>query len=244
MLILDEVDEVCTTSLFREQISAPARHEHCRYILVGRGGLLRFTKDNSKPLASRLRVLRLAEIDIESARKLLFEPINELGLKCEDFERTFELVKRQTGRSPIQFYGQRLVELAVEQSSQKILLRHVDQLKWDHSTATFFLSPLDDLRNSPTARFTALALLKVGWESITPGSIQEVGRLHGVSISHSEAVDIADTLVVQNILSWVEGGGYRIANEALPEYAGKMGYLTHGLEEARRQALAVPRKAG
>jgi hypothetical protein len=235
-LIFDEVDEVCLTSLFREQLAVPARNDHARFILVGRSGLLRFTKDNSHPLASRLRVMRLGEIDAESARKLLLEPINDLGLEFENFDRTFDLVSRQTGRSPhmIQFYGQRLIELAMERGEKRILMRYADELKWDHQTACFFLSPLDDLKQEPLAHVIALALLKALPNQITPVTIQDLGRMHGLSISHSQAIEIGDILIGHNVLTWADGGGFKIANEALPEYAGKMGYLTRGLEEAKR----------
>jgi hypothetical protein len=235
-LIFDEVDEVCMSSLFKDQITLSARHDHARFILVGKGGLLRFTKDNSRALSSRLRVIRLGEIDLEPARRLLCEPILDLGLEFEDFERTFDMVNRQTGRSPhmIQFFGQRLVELAAEQGSRRVLVQYVNDLKWDHQTACFFLSPLDDLKQEPLAHAAALALLKAAPSVITPITIQDIGRLNGLSLSHDEAVEIGDILVIQNILLWADGGGYRIASSALPEYAGKMGYLTRGLEEAKQ----------
>ena len=99
-------------------------------------------------------------------------------------------------------------------------------------------SLLDDLKKEPLTRAVALALLKAARGEITPVTIQELGRMHGLEILHGDAVEIGDTLVIHNILSWAEGGCYRIANEALPEYAGKMGYLTKGLEEAKRQAIS------
>jgi len=244
-LIFDEVDELCAGTLFKEQITVPARHDDARFILVGKSGLLHFTKDNSRALSSRLRVIKLGEIDAEPARKLLYEPIRDLGLDFENFELIFDLVERHTGRSPhmIQFYGQRLVELAAEQGERRVLIRHVDQLKWDHQTACFFLSPLDDLKHQPVAHVLALALLKSDPGPITPITIQDLGRLHGFTIPHSEAIEIGDVLVIQNILLWADGGGYRIANQALPEYAGKMGYLTRGLEEAKQRAHTLRPRA-
>lgn len=84
---------------------------------------------------------------------------------------------------------------------------------------------------------------------ITPGTIQDVGRRFEVPIPHSQAVEIGDILVIQNILSWADSSwsgeaGYRIANEALPMYAGKMGYLTRGFEEAKAAAGAALRRTG
>jgi AAA domain-containing protein len=242
-LIFDEVDEVCGSALFKEQLTVPARHEHARFILVGKSGLLRFTKDNSRAFSSRLRLVKLGEIDADAGRKLLYEPIRELGLEFENFDALFGLVERQTGRSPhmIQFYGQRLVELAAEEDTRRIQVRHAEQLKWDHQTACFFLSPLGDLEFHPAAHLIALALLKSGLNPITPVTIQDIGKLHGLSIAHSEAIEIGDILVIQNILLWAESGGYRLANAALPEYAGKMGYLTRGLADAKRRAQGAPR---
>jgi hypothetical protein len=241
-LILDEVDEVCDSKLFKEQVAVPAKDDFARFILVGKAGLLRFTKDASGALANRLRMIKLGELDAASARKLLSEPIRDLGMEFEDFEQVFGMVDRYTGRSPhmIQYFGQRLVELAAEQGVRRILAKHIDLLRWDHQTACFFLSPLDDLKRVPVAHVVALALLKEGPASITPVTIQDVARMHGVSIAHSEAVEIGDILVINNVLLWADGAGYRIANQALPEYAGKMGYLTRGLEEAKQRLGKSP----
>lgn len=238
-LILDEADEVCQSSLFYEQLNSAVRQGVCRLILSGRGNVLRLALGGKSGLAERLKPIFMRSLDNAAAKALLYEPMQELGIDFEDFDQCWQDLAGRTGRCPhlIQFYGQRLVELAHEEGIRRIQPRHLDLLHWDFTTVSYFLSPLDDLKQQPVPRAIALAILRSGAESFTTQEIQGIGASAGIVIGHDEAMETARTLVVQNVLGWNDGQGWRVANKALAEYAQRMGYLSGGFEEARRDAL-------
>jgi hypothetical protein len=220
--MFDEVDEVCQGTTF-ELVGDAARRGYCRLILCGRGRLLQMMLSPSSPLACRLALLRPGPLEVDAARDLLVEPLDNLGISILDSDRVVEEIFRWTGRLPhlLQFYGKKLAELAEEEGS--ISQNEVAALHWDFDTAQYFTSPLSDLPDSQT-RLLALALLKESEHQVTIPQVRRLQAEIGLQLSHERTVEILNSLVVCNILSW-DKGSYTIVNKALPLYAEKLGYL-------------------
>jgi len=243
-LILDEVDEVCQSSVMRE-LARAARYGFCRLILCGRGVLLHTMLNQNSPLASRMELLRLEPLDEHAARLLLLEPLLDFGLRVEEPERLVEVVLGLTGRLPhlLQYYGRRLLELAIQQRSETASPRDIETLRWDFEAAQYFTSPLADLKD-PWSRLVAFSILNANGGQLTVSGVQELAVRAGLrDLRHVEVFQICNDLVINNILAW-EKGSFRVANEALRYYAGQLGFLDRALEEAQREVALQEKGPG
>ncbi len=238
-LLLDEVDNVCQSDAF-SILGEAAKLGYCRLILIGKGELLNMMLYNETQLKQRLQLLRLSPLDETSARSLLLEPLTDLGFRIEDPDKLVEQVMRLTGRLPhlMQFLARRLAEIAFDEDRSEISAAQVEVLKWDFDTAYFFLSPLEEkYLESPQVRLIALLLLKERPDEITPAKVRSLARRQGVDFDEVHALKLCNELVIHNVLVW-NRAGYRIANEALVDYAQHFGLLNGAIETARR-ALQV-----
>lgn len=238
-LLLDEVDEVCQSEAFRS-LGTAARRGFCRLVLCGRGVLLRMILASQSPLNCRLELVRLEPLDPDSARGLLVEPLVELGFAIREPECFIEQVFRLTGRLPhlLQFYGNRLANLAIDQNSDTISLKQVETLAADFQTAQYFTNPLSDL-GSADARLVALSLLEFHDRDLSVPFVQGIAEGEGLRLDHARTLDICNELVINNVLVWSDNS-YRIASEALYSYARDLGFLASGLREARKAAGVKP----
>jgi hypothetical protein len=234
-LILDEVDEVCQSSVMGE-LARAARMGICRLILCGRGALLHTMLNQNSLLASRLELLRLEPLDERAARLLLLEPLLDFGLRVEEPDRLAEAVFGLTGRLPhlLQYYGRRLLELALQQRSETVSPRDIETLRWDFEAAQYFTSPLADLKD-PRSRLVAFSILNANGGQFTVPEVLDLAARAGLrDLHHLEAFQICNDLVINNVLAW-DKGSFRVANEALRYYARQLGFLDRVLEEARRE---------
>jgi hypothetical protein len=98
--------------------------------------------------------------------------------------------------------------------------------------AQFFIRPLAMLYDTDV-RLIALLLLKSGKNFFSVTDIINLAEAEGVRVTHARMLEICLELFINNILMWY-GGHYHIANDGLPLYAGKLGYLDRALNDARR----------
>jgi AAA domain len=229
-LLLDEVDEVCGLEVF-DLLTEAAKNGHIRMILCGRGALFRRT--SAGLIKGRLEVVRLEPLDIAPARKLIFEPLEALGFAFEDRSALEKRLLHLSGRLPhvLQYYGRKLVEVAIEAKTSLLTSNHLELLRSDLATAEYVTSAVRDLRDADL-RFVALALLKKDPGSVTPSDVHRIAEDGGLTLNYQRCLDICNDLVINGILIW-EGSSYRIAMGALPDYARDLGYLSKGLDEAR-----------
>lgn len=238
-LLLDEVDEVCNGEAFK-MLGEAAKLGYCRLVLCGKGSLLRMMLDKESPLRGRLELMQLEPLDEHSARRLILDPLADLGLEISDPELLIKRVFRLTGRLPhlLQLYGKKLASLAIEEDSDEITINHIETLKWDFGVAQIFTEPLRNLTD-PEARLIALLLLKEGREKADEISLKAVQRLAaGESLDYdlNRATEICNELVISNVLAW-NNGRYRIANEALFDYVRNLGLLEASEIEQARQIV-------
>lgn len=238
-LLLDEVDNVCQSEAF-SILGEAAKLGHCRLILIGKGELLNMMLYSETQLKQGLQLLRLSPLGETASRRLLLEPLADLGFRIEDTDRLVEHVFRLTGRLPhlMQFFARRLAELAIDEEHSEISAAQVEMLKWDFETAHFFLSPLDEkYLENPEVRLIAFLLLKERPVEITPAKVRSLARRWGAVFDEVHALKLCNELVIHNVLVW-NRSGFQIANEALVDYAQHFGLLNGAIETARR-ALQV-----
>lgn len=238
-LLLDEVDEVCEGRTF-EMLGVAARMGLCRLILSGRGTLLRMMLSPRSPLQGRLELIQLPPLETRAAGELLLRPLLDMNFEITEADELVKQVLSFTGRLPqlIQFIGRRFVDLALQENTNNISVRHLEMLKDDFMSAQYFLTPLSGLDN-PLTRLAALLLLADGPRASTISSVKDRMQEVGVALSHQHVADICNELIINNVLSW-SGGEYLVANDGLYFYARKMGFLDGALEETLLEVNARP----
>lgn len=236
-LVLDEVDEVCTSAAF-DVIGEAAKQGLCRLIMCGRGRLFKMLLSQGSPLACRLELLRPGPLEDEEAKALLFLPLRDLGIEVDRPDEVAAKVFKLTGRLPhlLQFYGKKIAEFAAEEPDAPLTLEMIEALSWDMDTAHYVTSPLREL-DTLGARPLALALLKENPPEITMATARAVASRWGMQFSHDQMTDLLNDLVINSVLSW-KRGIFSISSEALPIYASRLGYLDSGLAEAKAQFAA------
>ncbi len=238
-LLLDEVDEVCSGSVFR-LLELAARQGLVRLVIAGRGALLKEMLSETAPLAGRLELIRAEILDVESATELIRNPLSDLGFQIEGLHQFAEHAFQMTGRLPhlLQFCGKKLAELAIDEKRNVVSVGDLETLKWDFETAQYFTSPLTNLAD-PQARLLALLLLKEDGREMTVSSMRELAAREGLMLSHARTFDLCNALVINNVLAW-KRASFRIATSALVDYARELGFLSDATEEARGEAMLNP----
>jgi hypothetical protein len=233
-LLLDETDEFLGLETF-QSLGNAARKGLCRLVLAGRGNLLRTVLRKESRLHHRIELLRLDPLSDQEAESLFVRPMEDLGFEITNKRRVIEMVLGLTGKLPqyIQYYGRRICELSMESEGRAIGPALVYRVRDEFETMQMFSSPIFEVRD-PRARFAGLALLGSGHRAITLPQIQEVLHNQGLPIKLDELWDVANELVIQNVLAW-NRGKYQIANESLPYYAHMYDFFGSAMRELKPQ---------
>jgi hypothetical protein len=221
-LLLDDVDEVCGSAVF-QALGDCARQAICRLVFAGRSGLLELLMDKSSDLKGRLAMMRLEPLDDESAAILLLGPLRDLGWPVEQPDEFCARLMGLTGRLPhlLQFCGKKICELAIQKNLRSIDLPLIDEIRWDFEMVNMITSALTGIKNKQL-RTIALLLLESHPQHVTAGTVQRLAADAGIELERDAAEDACKRLVLESVLSWHKGD-YRLASEALPEYAKRQG---------------------
>lgn len=127
-LLIDECDDSCQSGDM-EEIGEIAKDGLVRVVLFGRSGLLQYAGKSKSTFAQRLEKIRLGPLDENSARKLITEPMNALGLKFENsnsIDQILELTRRMP--AALQFCGKKLAREAIatkQGTVKRIMIEHL-----------------------------------------------------------------------------------------------------------------------
>ena len=233
-LLLDESDEFVGLEVIQD-IGKAARDGLCRLIIAGRGHLLGTVLGSGSQLQHRIELLRLDPLSDTEAQNLFLRPLEDLGFPMSDRRAIAERVLGLTGRLPhyVQFYGRRIAELMIEDRFDTISPSIVAHVRDEFETVKILSDPIFEIKN-PRSRFAAFALLGAGHRALSLPQMQGVVHHQGVVVSIEEMRDIANELVIQNVLAWNQGR-FQIANESLPYYAHTLGVTGPAMRELRAE---------
>jgi hypothetical protein len=242
-LILDEVDEVCNNVAFRA-LGASVMDKTCRLILCGKRNLFRALFDPRWPLNGRVELMRLHPLDVPDARRLVTEPMAELGIALpSDKSHIADMILGLTGRLPylIQVLCQRLAENAIQAGRSSVSERDVNEAMETPETWLRFTAPLENPATSEE-RLVAHALLQNPQDFYTIAMVDEIVQREGVALPLERIQAVCDDLVISNVLAW-RHGGLSLANGALVEFARRQGIARSGLRQAVEAIRAERRLA-
>jgi hypothetical protein len=222
-LLFDEVDSVCLNPAFA-QLGEAVHNNYCRVILCGKGNLHRMVRKKETRFAQRLELIQPEPLDEESAKRLLVEPLSDLGFTLQDKPWLCEGVLQLTQRRPhlIQACAKRLVELALGNQNDTITPDHLRQLQEEFTAMSYATLPLEDLEDDLT-RCVSLLWLRAGGGEATVSSLQKLAEQSGISLPASKALDICYELWICNVLS-CERGVFAPASPQLVQFVRKMDF--------------------
>lgn len=237
-LVLDEVDRVCTSETF-QVLAECSKHEICRLILCGRGGLYEAMHDSKRVFSDRLRLMKLDSLTPEEGHELLLQPLKELGFDFDNPEELADAVCNETGRLPhlIQYYGGEFVERTAKRRSDKITFETFISIRDDRDTIATIAGPLENIQDE-FSEWIALALMIRSIHTVTERDVCRVALEEGLEIGEREAARICRNLYINNVFSWQQDK-YHFANPALLRYAKTRDYFKPRLRELRKLAGAV-----
>lgn len=231
-LLFDEVDKICEDSAF-EVVGDAVKHGYCRVVLCGKGGLLRMMTHGTAQLAERLTLVQPEPLDVDSARRLLIEPLFDLGFKIPDAVWLAEAVFGLTQRRPhlIQACARQMIGNAMAEESTTIGQAQFDNVLRNFGAFATTLLPLDAMSDDET-RLAALLLLRVGLGEVNVGRLQGVFNALDLEVTAVRALDICRDLWICNVLTW-EKDTFAVTNRYLVDHAKRMD-LGYEIERLRK----------
>jgi hypothetical protein len=220
-----------------------AKQGLCRLIICGRGRLLKVVSDRDFWLAKRVELIRPPPLGEKTAREMLLTPLGDLGFEVQDVDAVAERVLRLTGCLPhmIQFLGGRIAHRCVDHGTRTISTQTVDQVMSDFEAAEFFTAPLRGL-DDESSRSLALLLLKEMKDELSLEGICNLADRYGLRLDSRNAFDVCTDLLINNVLAW-NAGTFRVANEALVQFAFELGFVQGALGNVPGAAAPVASKS-
>jgi hypothetical protein len=222
-LLLDEVDTICLNPAFSE-VGEAVHNGYCRVILCGKGNLHRMIRSMETRVSQRVELIEPGPLDCESAKKLLVEPLTDLGFRLSDESSLCDGVIVLAQRRPhlIQACAKRLIELALGDRSEIITLGHLQRVREDFTALGNVVLPLDDMQDDLT-RLVALLWLRNGGEIVTVGGLQALAEEEALALGASKALEICYDLWICGVLT-CEKGTFAVGNPGLGQFVRQMNY--------------------
>jgi hypothetical protein len=219
VLLLDEVDALLADEKARgEPLAATwralAQAGVCRFFFCGSTGLARRLDDPRSVFFNFPQPLPLGYLSLETARLVLTQPLETLGIILEDAETLLDEVWALTSGHPnfIQYLGRGLVEAANRRKERRILLDDLVALRASTDFIEHYLKTVWG-EAGPLERLITMVAPPDGFRL---EDLEAALAAHGVSVSE-EALDTALKLLrIYSILEKRERT-YTFVPRAFPE---------------------------
>jgi hypothetical protein len=217
--ILDEADRLLESDknynweLFHI-LSSAHTEGYCRFIISGYRTVFEQSQNLESPIYKMMETIRIHDLDNDSARALITQPIADLGIMLVEKEKIIDEILRQTSRQPnlIQFICKKLLEIEGKRNSNEITLDDVlaveKSSEYRHHISDAFI-----INANPIEKLIVFCMLD--YAEFTSEDIKEELEKKGISLSASELERICIILEMTNVFR-KEGKNYRFANSVLP----------------------------
>jgi hypothetical protein len=197
VLLLDEVDALLADEKARGEPLAVtwralAQADVCRFVFCGSTELVRRLDDPDSAFFNFSQPLPLGYLSTETARLVLIQPLETLGIVLEDEEALLAEVQALTSGHPnlIQYLGRGLVEAANRRGERRILPDDLVTLRSSTDFSEYYLKTVWGQAGPLERLITLLAA-----DSLSPGGfhlkdLEATLAAHGVWVDE-EAVDTA-----------------------------------------------------
>jgi hypothetical protein len=216
--ILDEADRLLEIDknygweLFHI-LSSAHTEGYCRFIITGYRTVFEQSLNLDSPIYKFMEPIRIHDLDYDSARALITQPIGDMGIVLVERGKIIEEILKQTSRQPnmIQFICKKLIEIEGERNSNEITLEDVLAVE-KSSEYRHYISDTFIVNANPIEQLIAFCMLDDN--EFTLQEIDTELERKGISLESSELERICIILEMANVFH-KEGKNYRFAHSVL-----------------------------
>jgi hypothetical protein len=237
VLLLDEVDALLADEKTHgEPLAATwralAQAGVCRFIFCGSTGLARRLDDPHSVFFNFPQPLPLGYLSPETARLVLTQPLDTLGVVLEDAEALVTEVVALTSGHPnlIQYLGQGLVEAANRRRERRILLADLAVLRASTDFTEYYLKTVWG-EAGPLERLITLVAPPDGFRL---GELEAALAAHGIQVAE-EALDTALKLLRIYAILEKHERTYTFVPRAFPEILHRTQEVERLIAQERRR---------
>jgi serine/threonine protein kinase len=220
VLLLDEVDTLLDfdqrngetlSRLFRSL----SQTNQCRFIFCGERALHSIQSDPYSPFFNFCHTLSLRYLDREATFQLVFEPMRNLGLTLHPADETAEQIFLMSNGHPniIQFICHRLVESIAQAKRRVIGLSDLAAIQSSVDFPEYFLEVVWGTA-TPLEKLISLHAIS---EEFTSNDIIHTLKAEGVKLTHDQAAEALDHLVLYGIFARRGARHYTLTAESLQD---------------------------
>lgn len=218
--ILDEADRLLEIDknygweLFHI-LSSAHTEGYCRFIITGYRTVFEQSQNLNSPIYKFMEPIRIHDLDYDSARALITQPIGDMGIVLVERGKIIEEILKQTSRQPnmIQFICKKLIEIEGKRNSNKIMLEDVLAVE-KSSEYRHYISDTFIVNANPLEQLIAFCMLD--YNEFTLQEIDAELERKGISLKSGELDRTCIILEMANVFH-KEGKNYRFAHSVLPQ---------------------------
>jgi hypothetical protein len=199
VLLLDEVDRLLADDYAQgESLAAEwralAQEGVCHFVFCGSTGLARCLKNPHSVFYNFPQPLRLGYLDPVTARLVLTQPLETLGIALEDEDSIVNGAVEITSGHPnlVQYIGRELVEAANQRRERLILVSDLDEICSDNHFIDYYLTTIWGEARSLEKLITLLAPR----DGFRIGEMKDLLHIHGIDVENhdlEQALKMLDT---------------------------------------------------
>jgi len=222
VILLDEVDALLKHDLQNDEMMfkvfrALSQEAKCRFVFCGERVLDARLHAPDSPLFNFCDVVHLSYLDRKSARRIIKDPMADMGIEFEDVDATVMRIMDISSCHPniVQYICQQLIQSVNTQGSREVKLAELEAVFQSSTFREFFLEVT--WGNASTLE-KMISLLMTAQSGMSLGQLDEqLGEL-GVNATHRQLEEAMQGLYLYSI-AHKESQGYLFDNQIFPDIA-------------------------
>ncbi len=222
VILLDEVDALLQYDMQHQEtlfrvFRALSQEARCRFVFCGERVLDGRLHAPDSPLFNFCDVIHLSYLDRKSARRIIKDPMADMGIDFEDVDTTVMRIMDVSSCHPniVQYISQRLIQAINAQSSRVIKLADLDAVT---GSGTFQEFLLEVVWGNATTLEKMISLLMIPQPVTTLGRLDEGLEQLGVQPSRRQLEEAMKGLCLYSIVR-KEPEGYVFDHQMFPKAA-------------------------
>lgn len=246
VILLDEVDALLQHDLQNQEtlfrvFRALSQEAKCRVVFCGERVLNTRLHAPDSPLFNFCDVIRLSYLDRKSARRIIKDPMADMGIEFEDVDATVMRVMDMSSCHPnmVQYICQQMIQAINLRGSREVKLADLNAVAQSGTFREFFI---EVTWGNATALEKMISLLMIDHESATLGQLGQALEGLNIPVTHQQMEAAMQGLYLYSI-AHKESQGYMLDNRIFPNIVREhldLPAVLNGLVEEWRHAHPSP----
>lgn len=220
VVLLDEVDALLKHDQLHQEallhlFRALAQEGLCRFVFCGEKRLHSSLHDPASPLFNFCNILLLSYLEPRDARRIIIEPMEELGLALQRREELVRQIIELSSCHPnlVQYTCQKLITEINERRSRTVTLNDLAAVRDSSPFSEYFL---EVMWGNSSAFEKTITLLLLERDGVTFAEIEEILRQRGIVVPRRDLERALGGLILYSVLR-KENDFYRFAAPSFPQ---------------------------